>query len=93
MFEKKNDSISACDELCEDEDMADEDFLKLSQKRKIQDTDQTSLKASKLKTGSDMGKLSIEAESDFSASQEDQQGCLSLDDIKKILKPTRATDW
>lgn len=79
---------SVCDDLCEDDDMLDEDLLKLSQKRKSSEPAHCSTKMSKAKRGNRAGESSMESESDLSLSQE-HQNLYSPAEIRKFLQKTK----
>ncbi|KAL4009126.1 hypothetical protein ACER0C_002978 [Sarotherodon galilaeus] len=79
---------SVCNDLCEDDNMLDEDLLKLSQKRKSSEPAHCSTKTSKAKTGNRTGESSMESESDLSLSQE-HQNLYSPAEIRKFLQTTK----
>ena len=89
--EKVNDNLSVCEDLIEDEDMSDDDLLKLSQKRKSSEPVQSSAKAIKVTKGTKTGKSLAESESDLSLTQEDQQSRYSPAGIKSFLQGTKGS--
>ena len=89
--EKVNDNLSVCEDLIEDEDMSDDDLLKLSQKRKSSEPVQSSAKAIKVTKGTKTGNSAAESESDLSLTQEDQQSRYSPAGIKSFLQGTKGS--
>ncbi|KAI3368386.1 hypothetical protein L3Q82_008089 [Scortum barcoo] len=89
--EKPHDDLSLCEEqFIDDEDMSDDELLKLSQKRKNIEPVQKNVKASKMIKGSKAGKPPAESESESLLSQEEQT-LYSPADIKKFLQGTKGT--
>ncbi|KAI3359137.1 hypothetical protein L3Q82_002592 [Scortum barcoo] len=89
--EKPHDDLSLCEEqFVDDEDMSDDELLKLSQKRKNIEPVQKNVKASKMIKGSKAGKPPAESESESLLSQEEQT-LYSPVDIKKFLQGTKGT--
>ncbi|KAI3355855.1 hypothetical protein L3Q82_004225 [Scortum barcoo] len=89
--EKPHDDLSLCEEqFIDDEDMSDDELLKLSQKRKNIEPVQKNVKASKMIKGSKAGKPPAESESESLLSQEEQT-LYSPVDIKKFLQGTKGT--
>ncbi|KAI3377340.1 hypothetical protein L3Q82_008544, partial [Scortum barcoo] len=89
--EKPHDDLSLCEEqFVDDEDMSDDELLKLSQKRKNIEPVQKNVKASKMIKGSKAGKSPAESESESLLSQEEQT-LYSPADIKKFLQGTKGT--
>ncbi|KAI3375656.1 hypothetical protein L3Q82_003720 [Scortum barcoo] len=89
--EKPHDDLSLCEEqFVDDEDMSDDELLKLSQKRKNIEPVQKNVKASKMIKGSKAGKPPAESESESLLTQEEQT-LYSPADIKKFLQGTKGT--
>ncbi len=78
-----NTSQGTIEELMEEEDMSDDDLLRVSQKRKI-----TEPVKKNRKTKRTSGKMCAESESDFSLIQEDSPS-YSPADIKTFLEQTK----
>ncbi|CAK6981958.1 Hypothetical predicted protein, partial [Scomber scombrus] len=85
----ESDESSGSDDYFDDEEMSDDDLLKVSQKRKHQEPVQSKAKSLKVQQGLKAGRPSVESESDFSLTQEDQQSHYSPAEITKFLRATK----
>ncbi|XP_041654687.1 orexin receptor type 2-like [Cheilinus undulatus] len=85
--ESPKSKILVCDDLYDDEDLSDEELIKISQKRKISDNVQTSAKALNAKRDRKAGAVPAESDSNFMSTQEESNN-YSLAQIRKFQHNT-----